>query len=378
MHFVFCISVMVFAHIMISTRNRSVSRNALKRYIVMAVVCLIGDMFSYIFDMKDFAGGRFLNHLSMIVAIFTTVLLGYFCNRLFDAIFDIREKSRLKNFLFRLPIYLAGVMLVVNIFTGFVFEISEENVYSRGDFYFISAILQYFYFAAVSVRALLGIRSKKTLKRHRLYRAMVLVGCFSLAFGAAQIIASGKIALHCFGVTLGVLTIFTCYLNDQITQDRLTGLNNRYALDNYMHIKMDEYSQDALREKKLYLVMMDMDGFKGVNDEYGHMAGDDALKQVSLALKKVAEGRVDPMFIARFGGDEFSVIYEAWNEEAVIELCRDIKAKVSEQFIDDKYKLSISAGYAVFKSGMNIDAWYSASDAALYKDKTESRKLNNK
>ncbi len=374
MHFVFCILVLAFIYAMISTRNRTVSRTALKKYIIMAIICLVADMLSYVFDMQDFFAARILNHISMFVAVFTTVLLGYWSNLLLDSLFSVPSVKGWKKAVYQLPLIVAAIVLVVNIFTGFVFEIGLDNIYRRGNFYFISAVLQYFYFALVIVRAAIGMQTSKTLKRHRLYVAMVLVGAFSLAFGAAQILAAGKIALHCFGITLGILTIFTSFLNDQITQDRLTGLNNRYALDNYMHIKMEEYHALESSEKKLYLIMMDMDGFKSVNDKYGHMAGDGALKQVALVLKKVAERHSESIFIARFGGDEFSVVCESWNEDAVIGLCREIQEGVAEQFVDDRSSLSISAGYAVFdKQSNDIDDWYAAADAALYKNKTEHK-----
>lgn len=91
--------------------------------------------------------------------------------------------------------------------------------------------------------------------------------------------------------------------------DGLTGLFNR----RYMDQRLDELWDALCREgAPLGLLMVDVDHFKQYNDRYGHLAGDDALRQVAAALSRVVdeahrEGLADA-FVARYGGEEFSVI----------------------------------------------------------------------
>ena len=93
------------------------------------------------------------------------------------------------------------------------------------------------------------------------------------------------------------------------TKDGLTGLFNR----RYMDQRLDELWDTLCREgAPLGLLMVDVDHFKQYNDRYGHLAGDDALRQVAAALSRVVEGAnregLPEAFVARYGGEEFSVI----------------------------------------------------------------------
>mgnify|MGYP002737656633 CR=1 FL=1 len=69
----------------------------------------------------------------------------------------------------------------------------------------------------------------------------------------------------------------------------------------------------------VYLLMMDADGFKQINDRYGHVEGDHALQVISAALKEVCSASGG--FIARYGGDEFVVLQKATAEQDIMDLC---------------------------------------------------------
>jgi len=86
-------------------------------------------------------------------------------------------------------------------------------------------------------------------------------------------------------------------------QDGLTGLDNRRRFDEYFVMAW----RHAARERAwLSLLMVDIDHFKGFNDEYGHMAGDQCLKVVARTLQAAAQRPLD--IVARYGGEEFAVI----------------------------------------------------------------------
>ena len=112
--------------------------------------------------------------------------------------------------------------------------------------------------------------------------------------------------------------------------------------------------------------MMDADGFKQINDRYGHVEGDHALQVISAALKEVCSASGG--FIARYGGDEFVVLQKAAAEQDIIDLCSAINAEVP-------YLLRMSIGYA--RVGDGVDTWQDllrAADAELYRVKAEKKK----
>ncbi|MBR5970481.1 MAG: GGDEF domain-containing protein, partial [Lachnospiraceae bacterium] len=87
--------------------------------------------------------------------------------------------------------------------------------------------------------------------------------------------------------------------------DALTGLPNRYALNNRLE---DVFERSYRRKKMLGIGIIDIDHFKKYNDTYGHQRGDECLRRVAGGLKKIAAEH--NLFVARYGGDEFVLIYE--------------------------------------------------------------------
>jgi diguanylate cyclase (GGDEF)-like protein len=118
--------------------------------------------------------------------------------------------------------------------------------------------------------------------------------------------------------------------------------------------------------------MIDLYKFKMINDHYGHIEGDYALKRAADALKSACADNVYKTFIARYGGDEFIIVAKTDSEELIKKLCADIKATLIR--LNDeagaKYDLTASIGYAHYNGG--IDEFQSAmseADEALYRDK---------
>ena len=153
--------------------------------------------------------------------------------------------------------------------------------------------------------------------------------------------------------------------------DSLTGLDNRYSL-------MKSLEHSLLRQHRenstLAFMMLDLDGFKQVNDSYGHPTGDALLIEVGKKLKKYFRASD---IIARVGGDEFSVILESISfTESLIPLANKIIAVFSEPFIIDNKKLTIgiSIGIAVSSaSGCSSEEIIKQADAALYQVKENGK-----
>lgn len=158
----------------------------------------------------------------------------------------------------------------------------------------------------------------------------------------------------------------------QAYSDTLTGLPNRRALDE----RLEEEVASARRNNYSFaVIMMDLDGFKAVNDTYGHAIGDDVLR---LVFGQMARGVRTSDFLARYGGDELTLILsqtELSSAQVVSEKIIEGMKKLKYQLPDGKrLKLGISGGIALFPihaySGPDL---LRAADAALYRAKKYQR-----
>ena len=156
----------------------------------------------------------------------------------------------------------------------------------------------------------------------------------------------------------------------QIYNDALTGLNNRRRLNIYL----EETLPKATVQRPMLLFIMDIDNFKSINDAYGHLEGDSALKAFSDAMKDVAIRY--SAFIARYGGDEFCMVMDACGKspETVAEDIRQSlrNTHIKCQAADDSYKLMASIGFAVCDgTEQNPELELARADRMLYEEKAQ-------
>ncbi|MEJ5021874.1 PleD family two-component system response regulator [Ochrobactrum vermis] len=155
--------------------------------------------------------------------------------------------------------------------------------------------------------------------------------------------------------------------------DSLTGLHNRRYLDTHMPVLL---TRAVGRERPLSVIMLDFDHFKRINDQYGHDAGDDVLREFAARLRKNIRG-MDLM--CRYGGEEFVVVLPDSDVEAAKAVAERIRIAVSgTPFVvangKHKVNLTISMGVAGLRlMGDSADALFSRTDAALYQAKKGGR-----
>jgi diguanylate cyclase (GGDEF)-like protein len=161
-------------------------------------------------------------------------------------------------------------------------------------------------------------------------------------------------------------------ISRQAYSDTLTGLPNRRALDE----RLEEEVVSARRNNFSFaVIMMDLDGFKAVNDTYGHSVGDDVLR---LVFSEMGRGVRTTDFLARYGGDELTLILsqtEISSAQVVSEKITEGMKKLKFRLPDGKrLKLGISGGIALYpihaRSGPDL---LRAADAALYHAKKFKR-----
>ena len=163
---------------------------------------------------------------------------------------------------------------------------------------------------------------------------------------------------------------------EQSLTDVLTGLPNRRYLDRHLE---QEFARVRRHGGQLSVLVLDMDGFKQINDEFGHQAGDSALREVAQILR--ASLRVYDV-CARFAGDEFVLVLgdcdAAQAERRRADLQRAIAAIWVEPLPGRIVSLSVSVGAATFPDDADtVEGVVSMADRRMYRDKGQRKRLGS-
>jgi len=156
----------------------------------------------------------------------------------------------------------------------------------------------------------------------------------------------------------------------QSRTDPLTGIFNRRAILSQIEI---ELSRAQREEKKLSLCMIDIDHFKSINDTYGHMIGDDVLREVVRRIRAVIR-QYDSL--GRFGGEEFLIIIPGMEEAVAFKVSERIRLAIGETDFDineSMISITISQGVVTGDGNTKVDELIAAADKALYQAKENGR-----
>jgi diguanylate cyclase (GGDEF)-like protein len=154
------------------------------------------------------------------------------------------------------------------------------------------------------------------------------------------------------------------------THDPLTGLHNRRYADDYLEERMGEFER---YRRRFAIALVDLDDFKRINDEFSHDTGDEVLKAVARIL---AERCRDTDMVARYGGEEFLLCFPQADEAAALEACEKIRAAVAQGGWDalvPDFRVTLSAGVAIMRTGLSRRELLGAADRALYAAKLSGR-----
>jgi diguanylate cyclase (GGDEF)-like protein len=142
--------------------------------------------------------------------------------------------------------------------------------------------------------------------------------------------------------------------------DPLTGMSNRRAFDETLDEQIDFARATG---QPLSVLLADIDGFKQINDDHGHVSGDSCLRQVARAIQ-VSVRATDACF--RWGGDEFAVVLPNADAVRAGELCERIQAAVLASCFDpDGVPLQVSCGHTELIEGMDTRRLLEAADLAM-------------
>lgn len=157
----------------------------------------------------------------------------------------------------------------------------------------------------------------------------------------------------------------------ELAVDPLTRLYNRAAFDEHVKTCL---ALATLAGRDSCLLMVDIDNFKLVNDEYGHQAGDAVLRTVSGELAKGFPRKSD--FVSRYGGEEFVVVLSEDGEEIGRMLAERFLERIRESvsvWEDQEIGVTVSIGVAQLQPGQSVQEWIALADERLYRAKAAGR-----
>ena len=317
------------------------------------VLCLL-EMLGFLVDGQVFVGSRLLSLLLNVILFSTGAVLAFLWMCYVD--YKIHEDvKRLKKWahLWSIPAVSVAILSVANLFVDVFFSISLDNRYYRTSLFWLPYVVTFGYLTYGAWRA---YRCCRQTEKH-LYMPAI--------FFLLPVYLGSLIQFSCYGISLiwvsvavGLTFLYINLQNEETFLDSLTGLYNRNYLIHYM--------MESRRESQITGVLLDINGFKTINDTYGHIEGDRVLQIVGARLlQATGTGAI----VVRYGGDEFLVLFENASPQVIPQFRREL---MSQPLVcpmpDGELAISLSAGEARLTAG-DVTGFFREMDRNMYREK---------
>jgi len=271
----------------------------------------------------------------------------------------------------------AFILNVVSYWTGTAFYIDKSGHYQRGALFFGDLIASYAYVICGVVFAIhKALRADNLTERHK-YTTMATAIIPTVILAVVNNVLPYPYGLPTvfYGIIVSLLIVYASSSASRVTRDDLTGLINRFAFDRLFSQVMNKNNHNT--NASVWLIMIDINGFKGINDTFGHSVGDDVLIKLGNTFQKVSK-EFDAT-IGRWGGDEFIAYIETSDSIRAQMFMETIKSRVTAECNDDKrFKVSVSVGMAKLREYETMKHLFEEADHKLYEDKEKYHRRDNK
>lgn len=350
--------------ILIIAYNRLDKRDQLNQaYLKVSLVVLVElvlEAGTFIIDGLPGKGLIIFSYLLNICLLLTAPVMSYCGFILIRSIIRPNKplNNKSKTFL-KLPLVINSIAILLSIKYHYVFYIDQSNVYHRGPLFLAFVIITYFY---MILCLLLTLLKRKQLSTQELI-PLLIVAVLTSTGGIVQSLVYG--ALLMWSSTALSLVIIYVFLQERMVHlDDLTGAWTRRSFDFYI----ENTIKQKIR-KKIGVIFCDIDDLKQINDQYGHLEGDRAIKN---AIKIIKNELTENDIIVRMGGDEFIIILQTEQNKNLERILKNIEKafKNYNNLSDGKYKLDCSFGGDILNIGnWDIEDFIHHIDSIMYKNK---------
>ena len=337
--------------------------------VTMFVLVLDGALWTL--DRVSYPGSRTvlfgLTSLSYIVNPMIALIWIFYCDL---RVYSDERRLRSRAVLYLFPMALNVIFVIVNLFVPLMFSIDETSHYHRELLFCLYMAVYYVYLTWASILIIRKMKRSATKAERDDLRFLLWFSIPPFVGGTLQGLFYGtSFSWPC--TVISIVIVYINVLNRQIFTDSLTGLNNRQMLRRYLNLKITSAETDTT----LYVIMLDADNFKNINDSFTHTVGDRALIEIAGILKSLCNRR--ECFLARLGGDEFVIVGEDTTGRVPEEMVREIESRIREfnKAGTEPYRLGVSAGIARYDAGgvTSLDALLVAADRSMYAAKAAKK-----
>ncbi|MBR6071894.1 MAG: GGDEF domain-containing protein [Acholeplasmatales bacterium] len=324
-------------------------------YFIVSIVWAFGYFSDYSFRISII---RYSKMIYFIVGGFAAFCWFMYIEILMGARFSRTKKSRL---LIGVPIIISAITtLIISIITDDV-KIEKNVLVSISQMYIP---FTYIVFAGV-YSIIMAIITKNKTNRNR-YISLAVYPFGLVAISLLQVFFL-ELPIFCLGTTFMIVALYIFKIQAQVSTDPLTGINNRSALTRYI----GEYTKFNVT----YVLMIDVDDFKSINDNFGHVEGDKALVILADALKNGTNKCKEKCFLARYGGDEFIIIAsytEDFDVDSIIKVLNEEVSNTSK--MTNGYQLQVSIGASKVNENESILTVIEQADQRMYALKSQKKR----
>src|SRR5947208_6129304 len=168
-------------------------------------------------------------------------------------------------------------------------------------------------------------------------------------------------------IVLSIIVDLHRRLLDQAIVDPLTGVFNRRHMERCLSDAIERLRRNSAPTS---LLLIDVDRFKSINDQFGHAKGDSVLKGIVSLIEKRSR-KLDLLF--RIGGEEFMLLLPDTQEAAAAVVAEELRASTAESRLLEDWQVTLSIGVAELRPGESPDSWMKPADDALYAAKRAGR-----
>lgn len=363
-------AILLFLGHKISSKNET-SQLIMNYMLVLLIIVSVSDIFAYYFREKSYFGVQLANVLYFLA--FNLGAYAWFVYIVMKMEYSVSLRKVLRCT--GAPAFILAAAIALNPLTNYFFSVDKQLIYHRGPGIILTWVIEWGYILIALALNIHSVLTEKRLYRKQEYQGYLIFTLPMVVSALCQMFFYGTTTTQ-IGFAIALLMAF---LNKQfymVQRDALTGLNNRNALLNYQDSLLSKFT-----EHEVTLFMLDMDDFKTINDNYGHVMGDCALKDIADILKasvyNVSPNRVT---LFRYGGDEFVIVGNNMTSDYIQTIQDSIEKNIqitNERNHADgkKYSLSVSIGVAsqTCKDIADFDLLIRHADKDMYRAKSAKK-----
>ena len=285
------------------------------------------------------------------------------------------------------------IAILANIFFGFFFYITEDNIYTHGNLFYVMHFVSILFIVMAGISMFIN---KKILGRSQILYGSIIISLYILPI-LLQVLFFKNVLIIMFGASLIMLvTLFSLETPDYVklqttleeletTKSELEKLNTKYYELAHFDQMTELSNRTAYEEKiadlktnmekiredeKIIILMADLNFLKYLNDNLGHNTGDEAIKNVACIIKETFSDKEN---CYRIGGDEFCII-SIGNDQAGFEtMYQKFIDQVAEKDREVNYPFSVASAYYIVQDE-SIDDAIQIVDNMMYENKVEIKK----